>query len=271
MGQDVEARQDGGQNVSGKVIRVRRKLNSEAPALPYDQFAWFYDRHWAPEVADDFLAATNRLILPELSGGARILDLCCGTGQLAAELSERGFQVTGVDVSPNMLDFARQRSPEVEFVQQDVREPLAATNFDAVVCLFDSINHFLNLAEVEAVFRTARAALRPGGLFLFDVNTDLAFREHWEEYYSIVEPEEVCVLSGLYDEKDQRAHYDLTMFRLTDGAWVRSDTRIEERCYDLKELEAALKNAGFEQIHTYSADADLELTDHTGRVFFLCS
>ena len=237
----------------------------------YDQFAWFYDRHWAPEVAADFFAATSRLLLSELPDGANILDLCCGTGQLAVELTERGFSVTGIDASAEMLRLARQKSPDVEFVHQDARDPYLAAEFDAVVCLFDSINHFLNLTDVEAVFRTARTGLRPGGLFLFDVNSELAFREHWEDYYSIVEPEEVCVLIGAYNERERSAYYDLTMFRLVDGAWVRSDTRIEERCYDLDALGAAVLNAGFDEFRIYSADAEVELNDHTGRVFFVCS
>lgn len=245
--------------------------NSVATSAPYDNFAWFYDRHWAPEVAADFLRATEQVLLPELTDGARILDLCCGTGQLAAELAGRGYAVVGVDASSNMLRYAREHAPEVEFIQQDARDLVPAARFDAVVCLFDSVNHFLNLSEVEAVFRTARAALKPGGLFLFDVNTELAFREHWEEYYSIVEPDEVCILSGAFNQRERLAHYDLTMFRLLDGAWVRFDTRIEERCYDLDELGAAVLNAGFDQFKIYSADSELGLGDHTGRVFFLCS
>src|SRR5512138_3347307 len=86
----------------------------------YDAFAWLYDREWGANSLT-FLPALDRLVLDALPVGSRILDLACGTGQLAAVLAERGFRVTGLDSSPQMLAFARSHAPSVDFVLADAR------------------------------------------------------------------------------------------------------------------------------------------------------
>src|SRR5215210_1417655 len=87
---------------SARVIRM-----SEAIYSDYDRFAWFYNRYWGPEFSSPALAIYNVLLFPHIPAGCRVLDLCCGTGQIAAGLTERGFQVTGLDGSEAMLRFAR--------------------------------------------------------------------------------------------------------------------------------------------------------------------
>jgi len=69
----------------------------------YDPFAWIYNRHWGPVAIQRFLPIVEKLVLPHLPTGAHILDLCCGTGQLSHALAERGYQVTGIDGSENMI------------------------------------------------------------------------------------------------------------------------------------------------------------------------
>lgn len=274
MGENVETGQDGGQNVlrevSDRSIMPTPGTSETAPTA-YDDFAWFYDRHWVTEVGEHFSSAVAQLLLPALASGAEILDLCCGTGHLAADLNERGFRVRGVDSSVEMLKLARSHAPRSEFIEADARTYASPKLVDAVVCVFDSINHFLKITDVESVFLTARQALKPGGQFLFDVNTEPAFSQHWEQYYAIVEDDHACVLTGEYSDAKHRAYYDITLFRLLDSQWRRFDTRIEERCYSIDELTAALLKSGFEEIRVYAADTDLGLSDHTGRAFFVCS
>src|SRR5262245_571076 len=87
----------------------------------YDRFAWFYDRYWGGEFCRPALAIYNILLFPHLTPGSRILDLCCGTGQIAAGLIERGYLVTGLDGSQAMLDFARENAPGAELIRADAR------------------------------------------------------------------------------------------------------------------------------------------------------
>lgn len=84
----------------------------------YDAFAWLYNRHWGPDSARRFLPVLERWLLPYLPPRARILDLCCGTGQLAQALAQRGYLVTGIDGSEEMIRFARANAPDVEFLIQ---------------------------------------------------------------------------------------------------------------------------------------------------------
>lgn len=87
----------------------------------YDPFAWVYNRYWGTQSADRLLPALDELLLQDLPSGAHVLDLCCGTGQRADTLTQRGFRVTGVDNSEEMLRFARQNAPAAAFIRADAR------------------------------------------------------------------------------------------------------------------------------------------------------
>lgn len=236
----------------------------------YDAFAWFFNRHWVADIAPDVLKALNKILIPKLEPSSRILDLCCGSGQIAAALSLEGFVVTGLDNSPEMLRYARENAPSAKFIKADARDFKLKDKFDAVVSTFDSMNHFMSLDDVEKVFSSVHRTLSPDGIFAFDINTSRAFTENLNEDTAIVEDDNVCVIRADYDHKTKIGRYGITMFRLLDGKWKRSDAVIEEKCFSLKDLKQRLKRAGFSSIKIYYADKDLKIEDHEGRVFFLC-
>src|SRR5687767_3227187 len=99
----------------------------------YDRFAWFYDRYWGDEFSRPALALYNSLLYPHLPDHCRILDLCCGTGQIARGLTERGYRVTGIDGSESMLVFARRNAPSATFFQADARSFHLPERFKAVI------------------------------------------------------------------------------------------------------------------------------------------
>jgi SAM-dependent methyltransferase len=249
-------------------MSAEMKLTEEA-ATDYDAFAWFFDKYWSREIPEAMLSAIEQVLLPRLPEGARLLDLCCGTGQLAAALTARGLIVTGVDNSAEMLRYARMNAPAAEFVRADARRFQLPESFNAVISTFDSLNHFLTLEELAAVFRQTRGALVAGGWFLFDMNVERGFVAHWRDYFAIVEEQAVCVLVGEYDPEQRLGRYDITMFRRRGKSWQRADTTISERCYEPQEIKRELKRAGFNEVSAFAADRDLGLSDHTGRVFFL--
>jgi SAM-dependent methyltransferase len=235
----------------------------------YDAFSWFYERYWCEEVPPTIFTVIERLLLPELEAKSRILDLCCGTGHTVARLEKKGYRVTGLDGSEKMLRFAKRHAPRSGFLLSDARSFDLPESFDAVVSTFDSLNHLMTLAELEAVMLRVHRALVPGGWFLFDMNIESGFTSHWADYFSIVEKDEVCVLRGSYDREEKVGRYDISMFRRRGKAWQRSDASITERCYSMKEIRQALRRAGFREFSVYDAVRDLGLVDHTGRKFFL--
>lgn len=236
----------------------------------YDAFAWFFNTHWVTDIAPDVLKTLEKILIPKLKPQSRILDLCCGTGQIASALSEKGFSVTGLDNSPEMLAFAKVNAPEAKFIKGDARDFKLKEKFDVVVSTFDSINHFLSLDDVEEVFNSVHACLTKNGLFVFDINTSRAFIENLDDDTAIVEDDNVCVVRADYDYETKTGRYDITMFRLIEDKWKRTDAVIEEKCFSLKDLKQRLKRAGFSSIKIYYADKDLNLEDHEGRVFFVC-
>ncbi|HEX8921012.1 MAG TPA: class I SAM-dependent methyltransferase, partial [Pyrinomonadaceae bacterium] len=241
-------------------------MSKEEAVASYDAFARAYNRHWNSEVPPQLMTVVDRLLVPEMALGARILDLCCGTGYTAGELSRRGFLVTGLDISNEMLAFARRNAPSVAgFIQSDARTFQMMPIYQGIVSTFDSLNHIMTIEGLTAVFRNCHRALRPGGLFLFDMNMEKGFLAHWADYFAIVEDEDVCVLRGTYDRQRRTGRYDITMFERKGKTWQRTDAVISEKYYPAKDIRRALRSAGFRDISAYDAEKDMGLTDHTGR------
>lgn len=139
----------------------------------FGEYAAFYDTLYADkdyEAECDFLEA----VFTEHAAGrvAKVLDLGCGTGGHAIPLVERGYEVTGIDRSPEMVrtayDKAERAGVAAEFVVGDVRDYDLGSVFDAVVSMFAVVSYQLTDEDIAAMFASARAHLRPGGLFVFD-------------------------------------------------------------------------------------------------------
>lgn len=206
--------------------------------------------------------------LQTLPAESEILDLCCGTGKIAARLAARGFRVTGIDESPEMLVYARRNAPTCRFIHARAQEFTLPARFAAAVSTFDSLNHIFSLRELRRTFRNVYAALADGGAFIFDLNTEKSFRLHWREHFSIVRADGACIMRGGYNANKRRAQYEATVFRLVKKSYRRSDFKIVERCYTKSEVRRELQDAGFKWIKSYDAEKDLGMTKHTGRVFF---
>jgi len=238
----------------------------------YDAFAWVYNKHWGNSFMPHALPALEKLVFPHLPAKARILDLCCGTGQLAQILTERGYQVTGLDGSTEMLHFARENAATVEFIHADARSFKLPDVFHAVISTFDSLNHVMTIEELTSVFRHVYAALRQGGFFLFDLNMEAGFRLTWDDNFGIVEDDHICVVRSNYLPEERTARFDATIFRLQDY-WYRSDATLYQKCYSETAIVSALETAGFTDIHAFAYDEQQELQESnpdSERAFFIC-
>lgn len=115
--------------------------------------------------------------------GDSILELCCGTGRVAIPLAERGFQVTGVDIAPSMLEEGRQRSQQVEWIEADIQTLDLHRQFSLIIFPTNSIWHLTSLEAVEQCFACVRRHLQPNGRFLVEA-TNLANQDILMQLFS---------------------------------------------------------------------------------------
>ena len=251
---------------------ARERMGTETVPSQYDDFAWFYDTYWGTGPASfsaRVVPVLERLILPHVPQGGRILDLCCGAGQLAQDLTVRGYTVTGVDGSTEILKYARARAPSVEFIHADARSFSLPPQFDAAVSLYDSLNHLMQAADLTATFANVRGALKPGGPFLCDFNMLAGFETRWRGSFGLATDDHALVYRSSFDAGSQIGRAAITMFRLEHNAWRRTDLTLHQRCYAEEEITGALREAGFAELAAFDAAQDLGMQAEVGRRFFL--
>ena len=134
----------------------------------YADFAKFYDQIMGDR--SDLIERVRGYVRRYLPDVGSLLELGCGTGAVLAGLAD-GLQVTGIDLSPEMLAAAKAHLTGANLVQADITEFSLGTTFDVVICVFDTLNHLPTFDAWLAMFRQVDAHLAEGGLFIFDVNT----------------------------------------------------------------------------------------------------
>jgi SAM-dependent methyltransferase len=236
-------------------------------ASDYDRFAWVYNRHWGAKTPGKFLPILREHFLADLPPPKHLLDACCGTGQLDNALHTIGYNVTGVDASPEMIHFARANAPACEFTVADVRDFSTAESFDAALCMGDSLNHVMTLDDLQRAFAAIHGALKPHAPFMFNLNTEESFRKNWHGSFGIVEDDLVCVVRPSFLEKEQVADFLATVMapESSTSAWERFNIHLRQRCYKHADVAAMLSAAGFRNIHVL----DLGTTS-TGKDFVCC-
>jgi SAM-dependent methyltransferase len=216
-------------------------------------FAELYNRRWAwfsERAAPKIEAFYDSTSLGRCNRS--MLDVCCGTGQLAVFFLERGFSVVGVDSSPYMLAHAGANAAQwveagtARFVQADAADFDVGRGFGLAVSTYDALNHLSGMDALAACFGCVHAALADDGWFLFDLNTELAFRTRWNGI-SVQDDEEAMIVSrSVYDAASKRAFTKLSGFvRSQDGRYDRFEELVPETAFGLKEVEHALRATGF--------------------------
>lgn len=243
-------------------------------------FAYIYNQRWggfARQVAPPLLA----YYAATAEGRARqpVLDLCCGTGQLALALLAEGYTVTGLDLSPAMLHLAAENAAaytatgQARFVLRDAAEFTLPEPCGLVVSTFDALNHLADLATLRRCFACVAAALVPGGHFIFDLNTRRGLLERWNGIHIDDSEEAVVIQRGLFPAEGDRAWNKLSGFvRLADGRYERFDETVFNTAFAIADVLAALAAAGFEPAHAARMAAlgtPLAEPEQEGRVFLV--
>lgn len=203
---------------------------------PYEEECDVVERIWAAEA--DAPVST-------------VLDLGCGTGGHALPLARRGYRVTGVDRSEEMLVRARSSAQDrSEFVAGDIRNLDLERTFDAALMLFAVLGYQLDNADAVAALATARRHLRPGGILVFDVWYGPAVvHERPSDRVKIVDLDGgriVRAASAKLDGLHQRCTVSFHLWRL-EGRELREEVEEDHvmRYFFPQELELLLERAGF--------------------------
>jgi len=200
-----------------------------------------------------------------------VAELACGTGSLARLLAERGYQVTALDLSPDMLAAAEQKCRDlpVTLLCQDMTRFTLLEPVDAVLCCLDSVNYVTRPAALRRTFQRVFRYLKPGGLFLFDAKTPLALEEADGQTYLDEDEDLFCVWRGEYSARRRVCGYGLDLFRRRpDGAWERGSEYHEEYAYTPDELTEYLMDAGFAGVKRYGNLKKRPPGPEERRVFF---
>ena len=217
----------------------------------YTSFAQVYDL-FMDNVPYEEWAAYVRGILTEYGiGSGLVLDLGCGTGSLTECLARAGYDMIGVDSSEDTLEIAmdkRGRSGlDILYLLQDMREFELYGTVRAVVSICDSMNYILDYADLVQVFRLVNNYLDPGGIFIFDLNTEYKYEALMGSRTFAEDREDGSFIwYNEYSPEDHINEYDLTLFVREGKLFRRFQETHYQRAYSPAEVRRAAAEAGME-------------------------
>lgn len=204
-----------------------------------------------------------------------VVDLGCGTGTLAELLYEKGYDMIGVDASESMLNIAMDKKAEsgseILYLQQDMRELELYSTVGTVYSVCDSLNYILEEEELKTVFSLVNNYLFPGGIFIFDFNTDYKYREVIGNT-TITENREDCsfIWENYYDPEEEINEYDLTIFVQEEENLFRRFTETHfQRGYTVEQMLRLVEEAGMKVVEVEDADTGEAVTEQSERVYMV--
>ena len=180
---------------------------------------------------------------------SEVLDLGCGTGGISAVLADDGFDMVALDVSPEMLNFAREKNfgKNTLLLCQDMREFELFGTVQAVFSSFDCLNYITDKKDLSKVFSLVHNYLEPNGLFIFDVNTEKRYKETFKNNFVYEFEDSFTIWRSEWDEKTKRCEFLIDMFQeLENGDYCRETEEQLQKFHSEDDIIKAAK--GFELI-----------------------
>ncbi|MCM3566545.1 class I SAM-dependent methyltransferase [Neobacillus mesonae] len=248
--------------------------------MSYERFAYLYDALMNEAPYDEWLQFMKEKLAAHLneskSSSIRMLDLACGTGELSVRFAKEGFQVTGVDLSEDMLMVAKQKAEsenlKIPFYQQNMAELEGLGEFDTAGIFCDSLNYLKSEQQVRDTFFRVADHLRQDGLFIFDVHSIYKISEVFlKQTFALSDDPISYIWNSFPGEYSNSVEHELSFFVLDEqsGKYDRIDELHFQRTFTVEQYSVWLNEAGFKLLEV---NADFEHAApgaHSERIFFI--
>lgn len=225
---------------------------------PYTSFAAAYDTMMANVDYVRWANYVQKLFAHYNVRPRRILDMACGTGSTTILLAEKGYEMSGTDRAMEMLISARSKANEkglpIHLWQQDMRDLAVAKPYDAVLCLYDSINYITTAEEMKQVFTRVSESLVPQGMFIFDVTTEYNIVKHFDRQTFAESNEDYSYIwRNLYFHKEKLCKTVLTFFLREGADFCRYEELHVQKIYAVAEIKRFLEQTGYKLLSSFDA------------------
>ncbi|MBT2665548.1 methyltransferase domain-containing protein [Bacillus sp. ISL-4] len=246
--------------------------------MTYERFAYVYDELMKDAPYEKWLMILTAKLEQYGIGGRKVLDLACGTGEMTVELAQHGFEVTGVDLSDEMLLVANEKAVKlglsIPLFQQNMAELEGLGQFDCVTIFCDSLNYLRDAEDIVKTFSRVHEHLKDGGLFLFDVHSIYKMEEIFRDNTFAVNGEEVSYIWDCFPGVEPYSvEHDLSFFVRDDesGLYDRFDELHYQRTYPVEQYKKWLEQAGFTVSEVLADLEEAPLAAETERILFVAS
>ena len=178
-----------------------------------------------------------------------ILDLGCGTGEVLIRLTSK-YEMTGVDISKEMVDIAKAKTDAASFYVQDMRELNLEQKYDVVISLFDTVNHLISLKGLKKTFQSVWNNLNDEGIYIFDVVTRNLMDEMFPGGNFIDDRGEIMIIwEHEYDEEEEIDYVDTTFFvKQENGMFKKITEEYVKKIFTVDEIINTAKEVGFQTV-----------------------
>jgi len=241
----------------------------------YNNFAYVYDKLTLDIDYKKWADYVEKIIQKYKVKASMILELGCGTGSFGIEMARRGYEMICLDLSSDMLNRAYEKSVEagtdILFLNQDMSSFELYGTVDVIVCLLDSFNYLTRPAQAQKMLKLVHNYLNPGGLFIFDVNTQFKFENIISDnvFYEI-DDDITYIWQNQYNAATRKARFDLTFFVREGQVYRRFDETHYERAYNHQEILELVSKSGLEYVTAYNHLTFKKPTETSERNFYIC-
>ncbi|WP_054876937.1 class I SAM-dependent DNA methyltransferase [Oxobacter pfennigii] len=242
--------------------------------MQYEDFALIYDMLMSDIDYEGWSSHIHGRIKSNNSEAEKILEMACGTGSISVNMAQLGYNVTAFDLSDEMLSIAYKKALDaglkIRFLNQDMRSINVEDEFDAVICLCDSINYITNKEDLIQIFKWVYNHLSHTGIFIFDINSSYKLKNIIGNNTFTYNEEDAAYIweNNLTDEKT--VEFFITFFIREGILYRRFEEFHTEKIYESNEIQGMLKEAGFASIEMNEAYTYYRAKDDSERISFCC-
>ncbi|MBQ9156693.1 MAG: class I SAM-dependent methyltransferase [Eubacterium sp.] len=237
----------------------------------YENFARVYDELMDDVPYEAWADQIQKLLEKYGISPGLMLELGCGTGRMMEMMGRKGYDMIGVDSSVEMLQIAREKVKPGDdsflYLLQDMRSFELYGTVGAVISICDSINYITRKEDLGEVFRLVNNYLDPGGVFVFDFNTDDKYRSIGDSIIAEDREDVSFIWYNDYDEENQMNYIDLSVFvREEDGRYQKYTEEHIQRGYTLEEIRRLIEKSGLRFLGAYDGYSDREAREDSERI-----